>query len=150
MPLTKPTTAFAILLLIAVPLGACGGDDDDESEETAAPKPAPTVLKVKALRSGPDGVYRFDVKELEAKAGPITFEFHNGDTTAVHNLRIQTGSKCCFGPQNKDVGGTDTIDSGTDQQVTLTLEPGPYVFLCSLGGHWNSDIGKMRGTLVVN
>ena len=148
MPLTKPTTALAVLLLIAAPLAACG--DDETSEETAAPKPAPPVLKVKALRSGPDGAYRFDVKHLEAKAGPITIDFRNRDTTSVHNLRIQTGSKCCFGKQNEDVGGTDTIDSGTEQKATLTLEPGSYVFLCSLSGHWNTDLGKMRGTLVVN
>jgi hypothetical protein len=147
MLVTKPTTAFAALL-IAGPLAACG--DDDTSEEPAAPKPAPTVLEVTALRSGPDGAYRFDVKHLEAKAGPITIDFRNGDTTSEHNIRIQTGSKCCFGRQNKDVGGTNTIDPGTEETATLTLEPGRYVFLCSLGGHWNSDIGKMRGTLVVN
>jgi hypothetical protein len=137
------------LSLIAGPLAACGGDDDDETNETDARKPAPTVLKVRALRSG-DDVYRFDVKRLEAKAGPVTIDFRNDDDTAVHNIRIQTGSKCCFGPQNKDVGGTNTIDGGVRRRATLTLKPGRYVFLCSLGGHWNSDIGKMRGTLIVS
>lgn len=148
MLLIKPTAALAALLIAGL-LAACG-DDDDTNEEAAAPKPAATVLKVNALRSGPEGAYRFDVKRLEAKAGPITIDFRNRDKTSLHNIRIQTGSKCCFGPQNKDVGGTNTVDSGAEEKATLTLEPGRYVFLCSFSGHWNSDIGKMRGTLVVN
>lgn len=114
------------------------------------PQVRPDVLKVNALRPGRDGAYRFDVKRLEAKAGAITIDFRNRDTTSGHNIRIQTGSKCCFGRQNEDVGGTNTIDSGAEQKATLTLEPGRYVFLCSLSGHWNSDVGKMRGTLVVS
>ena len=113
----------------------------------AAPVAAGTVLEIGAVKSG-SGAYRYDVKRLRAKAGTITIAFDNGDTFP-HNVRVQTGSRCCFGPGNKDVGGTNTIDAGARTRATLTLEPGRYVFLCSIGGHWNGDGGKMRGTLVV-
>lgn len=113
----------------------------------APPTDAGTVLEIDALKSG-SGAYRYDVKRLRAKAGTITIDFDNGDTFP-HNVRVQTGSRCCFGPGNKDVGGTETINGGARKKATLTLEPGRYVFLCSIGGHWNGDLGRMRGTLVV-
>ena len=143
---------LAGMLIGAFAVASCGDDEDSGGGSTApkqAVKPAATgtVLKVKALKSG-SGAYRYDVKRLTAKAGPVTLAFDNGDTFP-HNVRVQTGSKCCFGAGNKDVGGTNTIDAGARTRATLTLEPGRYVFLCSIGGHWNGDGGKMRGTLVV-
>jgi plastocyanin len=149
------TTTIAVLLLAAT-LGACGGDEKTGPQAApkaangpSAPAPPGELLTVKALRSG-SGAYRYDTKRLKAKAGRITITFVNGDTFP-HNVRVQTaGSKCCFGPDNKDVGGTSTIDGGSQAKTTLTLEPGRYMFLCSINGHWNSVTGKMRGTLVVS
>ena len=147
------TTARAIpVALLAAWAVGCG--DDGPEKQTAAAKPAKaavptgTVLTVSALKSG-RGAYRYDVKRLTAEAGPITIRFDNGDTFP-HTVRVQTGSKCCFGTGNKDVGGTNTISGGANETAKLTLKPGRYVFLCSIGGHWNGDGGKMSGSLVVS
>jgi plastocyanin len=149
-----PRTTAVALLLLASSFAACGGNDETKkpaaakrTRNIAAATPAGTVLKVAALKSG-GGAYRFDVKRLKANQGAISIEFDNGDAFP-HNVRVQTGSKCCFGPQNRDVGGTQTIDGGARTKATVTLKPGHYVFLCSIGGHWNGA-GSMTGTLEVS
>jgi plastocyanin len=140
------THPYVIALLIAgLAAAGCG-----EAETAAAPEPAEpagTVLKVAAKPSG-SGAYRFDAERLEAKAGLVAIEFDNRDEFA-HNVRIQTGAKCCFKDGSTDVGGTDTTNGGTVVKGTARLEPGRYVFLCSIGGHYDGETGKMRGTLLV-
>jgi len=117
-----------------------------EIEETATPEG--TVLSVSAPKSG-SGAYRFETRRLQAVAGAVRIHFRNDDTFP-HNVRVQTGSKCCFKPGHRDVGGTETISGGTDTEATLTLEPGRYVFLCSIGSHYDGDTGQMRGRLTVS
>ena len=116
-----------------------------EPEATAAPQG--TVLSVTAPKSG-SGAYRFDTRRLQAGAGPVTIRFRNDDTFP-HNVRVQTGSSCCFEPGHKDVGGTETISAGTKTEARLTLVAGRYVFLCSVGSHYDGDTGRMRGRLTV-
>lgn len=148
--------ALAATLTAAWTVAGCG-DDAAEPAKPARPKaaskpstptPAGTTLKISALKYG-NGPFRYDVRRLKAAAGPVTIEFVNDDTSA-HNVRVQTGSKCCFGAENKDVGGTNTIEGAANAKATLTLKPGRYVFLCSITGHWKSDNGRMRGSLVIN
>ena len=138
-------------VLAAASFAACG--DDEPAAKTAAAKPkkpavqVSDVIELTALVSN-DKPYRFDKKELTAKAGLVEFRLTNLDPGSTHNIRIQTGEKCCD-PAN-DVGGTDSID-GPDGKITgrVRLEPGTYWFLCSLGGHFDGDMGKMKGKLVV-
>jgi plastocyanin len=131
--------------LCAAALAAgCGGDNSDESRAQEQPKkekgPA-TVLKL-SVETKP-GEITFDKKKLEAPAGPIGIELTN-PTELGHNVRIQTGKKCCFAPGHKDLGGT-TTDVGK-VRGTVNLKPGKYFYLCAVGGHW--QLGQ-RGTLVV-
>ena len=141
-----------VFVAVAACLAATGCGDEESAaapERAASPKPAGTVLRVTAPRSG-SGAFHFDVKRLEAPAGRVTLELVNRDEFEFpHNLRIQTGSKCCFKEGSKDVGGTDTTNGGTTARAAVELKPGRYVFLCSLGGHYDGDGGKMRGTLVI-
>jgi plastocyanin len=79
----------------------------------------------------------------EAPAGRIGIELTN-PTELGHNVRIQTGKRCCFAPGHEDLGGTTT---GVGKITgTVDLKPGRYFYLCSVGGHW--QLGQ-RGTLVV-
>ena len=85
----------------------------------------------------------FDKKRLTAPAGRIGIELTN-PTELGHNVRIQTGKRCCFAPGHEDLGGTTT---GVGKVTgTVHLKPGRYFFLCSVGGHW--QLGQW-GTLVV-
>jgi plastocyanin len=132
---------------VALFAGGCG---DEEPEEAAAPKKAAaekkeaapgTVLKLTVVPK--PGEITFDKQKLEAPAGRIGIELTN-PTELNHNVRIQTGKKCCFAPGHEDLGGTDT---GVGKITgTVDLKPGKYFYLCAVGGHW--QLGQW-GTLTV-
>jgi plastocyanin len=87
------------------------------------------------------GLIEFDKKRLTARAGKITLVLVN-EKRKGHNIRIQTGSECCFRPGQKDLGGTPTIGTGRTSAV-VDLEPGVYTYLCSAGGHWHTQFGTL-------
>ena len=121
----------------------CGGDDgESESREPDEREQPATVLKLTVVTN--PGEITFDKQRLTAPAGRIGIELTN-PTEMNHNVRIQTGMKCCFSPGYKDLGGTTTgVGKVT---ATVNLKPGKYFYLCAVGGHW--QLGQ-RGTLVVN
>ena len=123
------------------------GDGGGGSKNRPAKPVASTTLTITAQPST-SGFHRFNVRHLQAKAGLIRIRLVNGGNTS-HNVRIHAGSKCCFPPLARDVGGTTTASPGEVMAGTVRLRPGRYFFLCSIGGHWNGDRGKMRGTLLV-
>lgn len=150
MTRTIPTLLLAAAAAIA--LAACGGDEEAASTTAAAKKPAKPkevvadVVELVAPNSG-RGVMRFDRKRITAKAGLVEFRLDNQDPGNTHNIRIQTGEKCC--DPARDIGGTDSIDGPARISGRVRLEPGTYWFICGLIGHFDSDLGKMKGRLVV-
>jgi plastocyanin len=146
---TAALCALALTATLATTAG-CGHKqpgNTGEREVEATVTPRGTVLELTAPRSG-SGAFRFDTRRLKAAPGPVTIRFNNRDTFP-HNVRVQAGSKCCFEPDYRDVGGTQTISGGTKTEAALTLEPGRYVFLCSIGSHYDGDSGRMRGRLTI-
>jgi plastocyanin len=144
---TPSARASGCAVLLAATLAGCGEDKTEPSAgTTATTKPAPpsTVLKLRAPESG-SKPFHFDTKRLTAKPGRIRIELTNEDLGEGHNVRIQTGRKCCFGPDAKDLGGTETISHGTTS-ADLDLKPGKYWFLCAPITHWS--VG-MKGRLIV-
>lgn len=147
--------ARAWLCVAALPvmaLGACGsGDDEPESASGAASKPSEPATVLKIADTSTPGDWSFDKKSLTAKAGKVTIELHNPSDLG-HNVRVQTGKKCCFGRGSKDLGGTQVIGRAlgkgqTNARATIDLKPGKYWFLCANPGHWQAG---QRGSLVVN
>ena len=136
----------------ALGAGACGDDGAETaaSAPKAKPKPAQeqvsSTIDLVALPSG-SKPYRFDKKTLTAKAGLVELRLDNQDPSNTHNIRIQTGKKCC--DPARDIGGTDSIDGPDQISAKVKLEPGTYWFICGLLGHFDGDMGKMKGKLVV-
>lgn len=134
--------------LAATLAAGCGGDPE-AAPATAAERPAKPsqVLELTALDArGPDKPFAFDKRRLEARAGKILLRLRNLDYKS-HNIRIQTGERCCFGPDARDLGGTEWAEEegGTIEGV-VDLKPGKYWFLCSPVNHWGEG---MKGRLVV-
>jgi uncharacterized cupredoxin-like copper-binding protein len=125
---------------------AAGCGDEQKAQTTPAPaeRPAGTVLTLTAPPSG-TGRFHYDRRRLEAPAGPVTFEMVNRDRWG-HNIRIQTGSKCCFDEGHVDLGGTETAQPGQTLKATVKLKPGRYFFVCAFPSHWG---GGMWGRLTV-
>ena len=136
----------------ALGAGACGDDAETTATRVAAKKPKPPqeqvsdVVELVALPSG-SNPYRFDKKTLTAKSGLVELRLDNQDPSNTHNIRIQTGKKCC--DPARDIGGTESIDGPDRITGHVRLEPGTYWFICGLIGHFDGDMGKMKGKLVV-
>ena len=147
--------ARAWLCVAALPVsgltGACGGGPDDSKPSSAASKASEHRTVLKVTDTSTPGNWSFDKKRLTAKAGRVTLVFHNPSDLG-HNVRVQSGDKCCFRPDSKDLGGTRVIgalgnDGGKTARATLDLKAGRYWFLCANPGHWQAG---QRGSLVVN
>jgi plastocyanin len=67
--------------------------------------------------------------------GELRVELENRGVLA-HNLRVFDGGD--------DVGGTDTFTGGKTRGADLSLEPGEYELVCTVGNH--ADLG-MTGKL---
>jgi len=107
----------------------------EKTEEHAAAAPAATGRTL-ALVADPTGALRFDKTRAAVLAGRVTVRLTN-DSSVQHNVTIAEGSKT--------LGATKTITKSTDT-VTLQLDPGDYVFFCSVVGHRASG---MEGALTV-
>jgi plastocyanin len=147
-PRAPSVRASGYAVLLAAAIAGCSQDTTEPNAGTTAktkPSPPATVLKLRAPESG-SKPFLFDTKRLTAKPGRIRIEFTNEDLGEGHNVRIQTGRKCCFGSDAKDLGGTETISHGTTS-ADLDLKPGKYWFLCAPITHWSEG---MKGRLIVH
>jgi plastocyanin len=135
-----------VLAAALVALSACGSDDngggsasDDSSASSSATvpssatetsAPAGTAGGTEAQAGGTIAVssqdFSFDLPSEEFAAGEYTIELTNGGS-ATHDLKVEK--------DGEDVGGTDMVGPGESASVTVDLEPGEYVFYCSVGNH---------------
>jgi plastocyanin len=137
--------------LLAVALGllsACGDDDDGgdggSAAETSAAETSSSASETAsgapgggATQSGsdeqPSGTievssvdFSFELDSEELAAGDYTIELTNNGS-ATHDLVVER--------DGEELGGTDQIGPGQSSTVSVTLEPGEYVFFCSVGNH---------------
>lgn len=125
-------------LLVAATLTAAivtgGGEAEERGTEAGAAPPA--TGRTLALVADPGGALRFDKERAAVLAGRVTVRL-TSDSTVEHNVTIAEGSRT--------LGATETITESTDT-LALELDPGAYVFYCSVAGHRESG---MEGTLTV-
>lgn len=149
--MTRPTgstrrarrLSAGVLALALGLLSACGGNDDNgnaaSSPATGAASSASSAATETSAPSGTAGDtqgggtievtardFSFNLPSDRLSAGDYTIELTN-DGSATHDLRVEK--------DGKDIGGTDTIGPGDTATATVTLEPGQYVFYCSVGNH---------------
>jgi uncharacterized cupredoxin-like copper-binding protein len=167
--------SFAVLTAVAAlaALGAaCGGSSSTKTPTPAQPAatatkpadpttgPAPTeseaeqtvaVSLVEWKITGPAGAALGPLQ-----AGEIKFDVHNDGTTQHEFVVIKTDADAAALPVeqskvNEETAGespgeADDIDPGQAKDATMRLEPGKYVFICNVPGHYQSG---MRGQLIV-
>jgi uncharacterized cupredoxin-like copper-binding protein len=107
-------------------LTACGGSSDAASPSSStSSSSASAVGQAQTLTVTEVG---FDIK-LESgdlPAGDYTITVRNeGDAT--HDLVVEQ--------DGQDIAKSDTLGPGDSATFTVTLQPGQYVFYCSIGNH---------------
>jgi plastocyanin len=103
---------------------------------TTTTQAAPGGGETLELSSPADGGLSFEPSELSAEAGTVTIDYDN-PSPVDHSIAIESGGQTL-----------DESETGTNTTLTATadLEPGEYVYYCSVPGHRE---GGMEGTLTV-
>ena len=125
--------ASALLVAAVMTTAIVTAGEEEESEAAEAPAATGRTL---ALSADPGGALSFDKKSAAVFSGRVEIDFDN-PAPIEHNVTIAKGSD--------ELGATDTV-TDTRTRTTVQLEPGDYVFYCSVEGHRE---GGMEGTLTV-
>jgi plastocyanin len=121
---------LAVPCTVLVLLAGCGGGDQ-KSTGSATVRAGGTV----PIRADE---YAFDPGRVVVDgAGTLTIRLRNAGSLP-HDIRVRRGGR--------DVGGTPSFEPGGTETARVSLTPGTYQFLCTVGDH--AKLG-MRGTLVV-
>ncbi len=127
---SKRLLAAGAMAVLALGVGACGGDDDPKEPNSEGRTVEAVGGKVEVSAKG----IKFDVSTIKATAGALTVTFTNNDAVG-HDFSV------------KNLDGKATPDlNGGSASVTYELEAGTYEFYCSLFGH---EAQGMKGTIVV-
>jgi plastocyanin len=133
---------LAVAAIAALGLAACGGDDDGDT--TAASTPATDTSPAAGgggstvdISTPPGSDLAYDQKDVTAKAGRVTIDFNNQQSTP-HDVVVEDSS-------GQELGKTDLISSSA-ASTDVELQPGTYTFYCDVPGH---EEAGMKGTLTV-
>ncbi len=127
----------AVLVAVALTaLTACGGTDQSDaggettqaqtSESAPSSAAAPSAEGDVQTLTATEDDFSISLDQEELTAGEYEIEVVN-DGGASHDLIIEQ--------DGEDVAGTDIIAAGESATLTVTLEPGEYVFYCSVANH---------------
>lgn len=112
--------------------------EEGEASESEEPTDVPPVQGgALALTSPEEGDLVFDPETLESEAGEVSIDYTN-PSEVPHNVAIEDGDEV--------VAQGETVTGGDNAAATAELEPGEYVYFCSIPGHREAG---MLGTLTV-
>lgn len=141
--LTRPSARLGAAAVLAglLTLTGCGSSDEDTSSPAAsssstssssAPSSSAGASPSAPAETGTTAAtaslvdFGIELDETELAAGEYEFEVTN-DGDASHDLVIER--------DGEDVAATEALSSGGSETLAVTLEPGEYVFYCSVGNH---------------
>lgn len=120
-----------LIVAVTVAFGpGCGGGDEGSGRSA-------TVASGAELKVVGDE-YFFDPERVTVRPGGRFDVALENRGVLAHNLRVFAGGR--------EVGGTPTFTGGKTRRASLTLEPGEYELVCTVGNH--AELG-MTGTLTV-
>lgn len=155
--MVPPQASHAAVIGMALLLVACGGGGTGASTAaTRTPSPTPDD-------AGPVTVALLDfnlvVEPTAAAAGTITFAVRNGGEVPHDFVVVATELDAAALPVEQlkvdetaveVVDRLEVIEPGATEELTVELEPGHYVLICNLAGHYDPamDVG-MRANFEV-
>ena len=141
-PLPRLARGLAVLALGVAALAACGGGSDDEGAAPTTSSSAPTATDTAAPTSvaGGETDAGSGVQAITATEADFSISL-DSDTLPADDYEITVANDgranhdLIVERDGNDVAGTDVIAPGETGTFTVTLEPGEYVFYCSVGNH---------------
>jgi high-affinity iron transporter len=130
-PAAATATAASVVVALTFVLSACATGASGSPSAAAASPAGADAIKVAASE------YKFEPATLATKAGHVTFTVTNAGTTE-HEFEIFKGDTV--------VDEIEGLVPGLARELTVTLEPGEYTYVCKLAAH---DTLGMKGTLSV-
>jgi mono/diheme cytochrome c family protein len=117
-----------------------GGEDTGALAQAGAPKQSTKPVEAEGgtleIAADPSGALAFVATKAIAQAGALKLVSPN-ESPVQHNIAVKDGSVDEKGP---------VVGQGGTSEVSAELEPGKYVFYCSVPGH---EAGGMKGDLTV-
>ena len=145
-PSRRPSPRRVAALTLALGVGVltgCSGGSDSPAESTAAPateeaQPSPSRSSAASPTESSSASqpmtlratevdFAIELPQTELTAGSYTIEVAN-DGDATHDLVIEDAG-------GNEVAASEVIAPGGSGTVEVDLEPGEYVFYCSVGNH---------------
>ncbi|HMC07447.1 MAG TPA: plastocyanin/azurin family copper-binding protein [Solirubrobacterales bacterium] len=140
----KLVSISALAILASLALGACGSSSSSSSTTAsttstttgaAAGGGASSTVKLSADSSN----IAYTTTSLSAKAGNLTIDFTNPNSSLPHDVCVQSSS-------GQQLGCSDQVMGGSTSLNVQNLKPGSYTFYCSVDSH---EQAGMKGTLSV-
>jgi len=120
--LRRLTRGAAALAISAAFLTACGGDDPSDGGTASPPAASGDAKPLTATEED----FSISLDQDDLAAGTYAIEVVN-DGGATHDLVVEK--------DGDDIAKSETIGPGKSTTLAVTLEPGEYVFYCSIGNH---------------
>ena len=139
-PLPRRLRRRSAALLIAASLAAlnaCGSNDSSSASSGTSPSAASSSA---AEDSGSSSAPAADSQKITATEADFSIKLDSTDLSAG-DYQIQVVNDggathdLVVAKDGQDVTKSDTIAPGATGSVTVSLEPGDYVFYCSIGNH---------------
>ena len=125
----RPARGLAVLAVALAALTGCSGGEEAGTTATAsaaAPSSSATEAAEGETVTATEGEMFIELSEDSFSAGSYTFEVVN-EGSGTHDFVVER--------DGNDVAGTENIAPGASTTLTVDLEPGEYVFYCSVANH---------------
>jgi plastocyanin len=125
----RPTRGLAVLTVALAALTGCSGGEEAGTTVTAsaaAPSSGATDAAEGETVTATEGEMFIELSEDSFTAGSYTFEVVN-EGSGTHDFVVER--------DGADVAATENIGPGASTTLTVDLEPGEYVFYCSVANH---------------
>ena len=125
----RPARGLAVLTVALAALTGCSGGEEAGTTATAsaaAPSSSATEAAEGETVTATEGEMFIELSEDSFSAGSYTFEVVN-EGSGTHDFVVER--------DGNDVAGTENIAPGASTTLTVDLEPGEYVFYCSVANH---------------
>jgi uncharacterized cupredoxin-like copper-binding protein len=135
--------AASVLAILALSIGACGGDDNKSSTPSTTTAISTGKTTVKASL----GEYFIKLDNTSVPAGSVRFDVSNDGKIEHEFVVIKTNlapSKLPLkgGEANEGVGPSPgeipSVKAGKKKTLDVSLKPGKYVIICNLPGHYKA------------